>query len=128
MFYSFGGYRGGGGGPPSLTRSFCQASSKRANTQSYQDALWQKQATPIPMDNTGITEKLKGHELAVDFIGTAFQISKAVERLVPRMHNVYHRRKTDAAVLVIVVHDSAEKNQTAGHGHRSSPLVGKVAG
>jgi hypothetical protein len=66
------------------------------------------QETPIPMDNASITQNLKGHELAVDFIGTAFQFCNAGERLAPCMHNLYHRKKTDAALLVIVVHKSAK--------------------
>ena len=66
------------------------------------------QETPIPMDNASITQKLKGHELAVDFIGAAFQFCNAWERLAPCMHNLYHRKKTDAALLVIVVHKSAK--------------------
>ena len=75
-----------------------------------------RQETTIPMDNANITEKLKGHEWAVYFIGTAFQFSKAGERLAPGMHNLYHTIKTDAALLVILVHQGAKKNQMAGVG------------
>ena len=41
------------------------------------------QKTPIPMDNASITQKLKGHELAVDFIGIAFVFCNTGERLAP---------------------------------------------
>ena len=51
------------------------------------------QETPIPMDNPNITQKLKGHELAVDFIGAAFQFRKAGGRLAPDMHNLHHRKQ-----------------------------------
>ena len=51
------------------------------------------QETPIPMDNASITQKLKRHGLAVDFIGTAFKFCKARERSAPSMQNLHHRKK-----------------------------------
>ena len=59
------------------------------------------------MDNASIAQKLKGHELAVVFIGTAFRFRNDGERPAPACIT-FTTQKSDAPLLIIVVYESAK--------------------